>query len=144
MACGMLSGLKNSIVTKDLEKLDLPRGVTHTNKQKIIHYIDYGPTVYSRDVSNKDIKAATNFQSENEMMAYIIIVCNGDWEQMKESVTGIMTWFEEWYFYFEFIWGRILITWNVVTMKKVYGMKELYLRITFGSKLRMMLCARES
>ena len=43
----------------------------------------------------KDIKAETKFSSENEMKAHTIIVCNGDWEQMIESVTYTMVWFEE-------------------------------------------------
>ena len=57
---------------------------------------------------SNDIKAATNYRSEKEMLAYIIIVCNGDWETMTVSVTGIMTWYEEWRFFFEFIWGRTM------------------------------------
>ena len=46
-------------------------------------------------LSNRDIKAETNFRSEMEMMAFIIIVCNGDWDKMTTSVTGVMTRFEE-------------------------------------------------
>jgi len=144
MACGMLTELKHSNVTKDFKKLDLRQGINLTNQRTRKHWSEQGPTVCPGDESNKDIKANTNFQSKNEMMAYIIIVCNGDWERMAESVTGIMTWFEEWYFYFEFMRGRTLTTWNVATMKKAYGMKESYLRRVFHSKLRMMLSARES
>ena len=77
-------------------------------------------------------------------MAYIIIVCNGDWERITEIVTGIMTLFEDWNFYFEFMWGRTMTTWNVATMKNAYGMNESYLRRVFDSKLRMMLCGWES
>ena len=61
------------------------------------HNSDHGPAVYPRDESNTDVKAATKFFSENEMLAYIILVCNVDY-RMIESVTGIMTWFEERYF----------------------------------------------
>ena len=60
------------------------------------------------------------------------------------SVTGIMTWYEEWKFYFEFIWGRTLTTMIGATRKKAYGMNEFYLRLIFDSKLRMNLRARES
>ena len=140
MACGMLSELESSIVTNDLKNINLHRGVTQTNLRTRKHYSDHGPAVYPRDESNKDVKAATNFHSENEMLAFIILVCNGDWDRMTESVTGIMTWFEEWYFYFEFMWGRTMTTWNVAARKKGYGIKESYLRRVFDSKLRMVLC----
>ena len=93
---------------------------------------------------SNDIKAATNYRSEKEMLAYIIIVCNGDWETMTESVTGIMTWYEEWYFFFEFIWGRTFSTWSAATRTKAYGMNKEFLLRFFDSKLRIVLCAKES
>ena len=94
--------------------------------------------------SDRDVKAETNFRSEKEMMAFIILVCNGDWEKMTTSVTGTMTWFEEWYFYFEFIWGRTLTTWESAVREKAYGMNTFMLLRVFDSKVRMILRARES
>ena len=144
MACGMLTELKHLNIQKDMKLLHLRRGITIKNQRQRKRWSAQGPAVRPGEKSNKDIKVSTNFESENEMMVYIILVCNGDWERMTESVTGIMTWFEEWYFYFEFMWGRTMTTWNVATMKNAYGMNESYLRRVFDSKLRIMLCARES
>ena len=42
------------------------------------------------------------------------------------------------------MWGCTMTTWNVAARKKGYGIKESYLRRVFDSKLRMVLCARES
>ena len=78
------------------------------------------------------------------MIAYIIIVCNGDWNVMTESVTGIMTWYEEWYFFLEYIWGRTFSTWASAARKRAYGMNKEYLMRVFDSKLRMILRVKES
>ena len=79
--------------------------------------------------SNTDIKATTNFKSEQEMMAFIILVCNGDWDIMTTSVMGIMTWYEEWQFYFEFIWGRTITACPAANRRISYGMNNFYLNI---------------
>ena len=65
------------------------------------------PHVFLETKSKMDIKAAmpTKFKQEEEMMAFIILVCNVDWDVIATSVTGIMAWYKEWQFYFEFILG---------------------------------------
>ena len=78
------------------------------------------------------------------MLPFIVIICNADWDMMTTSVTGIMTWFEEWSFFFEYIWGRTMTTWRGAARTKAYGMNEFFLLKVFDSKLRMILRARES
>ena len=73
------------------------------------------------------------------MIACIIDVCNGDWNAMTESLTGIMTWYEEWYFFFEYIWGRTLSTWAAASRKRAYGINIEYLMRVFDNKLRMIV-----
>ena len=39
------------------------------------------------------------------MLKYIMIVCNGDFNKMKQRQSSL-TWFEEWMLFFEMIWGK--------------------------------------
>ena len=50
------------------------------------------------------------FQSFNHLMAYIIIVCNGDHDAMIYKKAKL-TWLEEWFFFFEYLWGRTITRW---------------------------------
>ena len=121
----MLVNLKNTVIPKRLKKKNSKVRLINRKEQEV--WSQHTPVVHPGIERSNDIKAATNFRSEKEMLAYIIIVCNGDWERMSESVTGIMTWYEEWYFFFEFIWGRTFSTWSAATRKKAYGMKKQFL-----------------
>jgi hypothetical protein len=39
------------------------------------------------------------------LLASVVIVYNGDNEHIGTTSTAL-TWFEEWFFYLEFLWGR--------------------------------------
>jgi hypothetical protein len=52
------------------------------------------------------------------LLCYVIIVCNGNLSLMMETSTSL-TWFEEWFFFFEMLWGRTLIRW--LDAERVYG-----------------------
>ena len=78
------------------------------------------------------------------MMVFIIIVCNADWDLITTTATGIMTWYEEWRFFFEFIWGRTMTSLSAVSRNKSFGMNRAFLCRVFDSKLRLVLRARES
>ena len=104
VACGMLLDLKNVKVEKDQMKTEgMKRHIVPTDKKVQKVWSKEDPVVLPQQQSDRDIKASTNFRSEKEMIAFIIIICNADWEKMTTSVTGIMTWFEEWSFFFEYI-----------------------------------------
>ena len=75
--------VKNKSITREMSKIER------------VHWHSHPPVVIPGIQSSKDIKLATNFRSEKEMLAFIIVVCNGDWERMTDSVTGVMKWFEE-------------------------------------------------
>ena len=61
--------------------------------------------------SPKEIKRRTGFDDEKIMLAYIVVICNGDSEKMFSSKSRL-TWFEEWFLYFEALWGRTWTRWE--------------------------------
>ena len=104
VASGMLSSVHDSILPTKQQKSTTTSRINKYHHNRTSWYIK-PPIIQPMMKSSEEIKAATNFCSELEMMACIIIVCNGDWNVMTESVTVIMTWYKEWYFVFEYIWG---------------------------------------
>ena len=69
---------------------------------------DRDPYVQLGMERDMEVKRRTNFNSEVEMIAYVIVVCNADWETIISSHGKNLTWFEERVFFFEFFWGRSL------------------------------------
>ena len=94
--------------------------------------------------SDAEIKRRTNFKSEEELLSFIIIVCNGDAKTMANSCSGILTWYEEWFFFFEFCYGRTLIRWIDAASPKNFGTYPKLLIKVFDDKLFFVLRARES
>ena len=66
------------------------------------------PLFLPQQLSNKEIKRQTNWESEDVMMQYVLVVCNGEFNKLQKRVST-MAWFEEWLLYFELIWGRTLL-----------------------------------
>ena len=101
------------------------------------------PTVQPGKLPSCEIKRRTGFKSESDMMAFIIVVCNAD-KQKILCTSSNLTWFEEWFFYFEFIWGRTLLRWEDAASVKEYGVSKFTLQTIFSSKLKMVLRCRRS
>ena len=57
-----------------------------------------------------EVKRRTGFLSVKNLLAYTIIVCNGDHNLMTYRSTDL-TWFEEWFFFYELLWGRTFMRW---------------------------------
>jgi len=53
------------------------------------------------------VKRRTGFDGSSAMIAYIVIVCNGDFDRIKERRSSL-TWFGEWFLYFEWKFGQTL------------------------------------
>jgi hypothetical protein len=51
------------------------------------------------------VKARTGFVSIFSLLSFVVVLCDGDLVQMMEKETS-MTWFEEWFLYFQWEWGR--------------------------------------
>ena len=56
-------------------------------------------------VSDNEVKRKTGFPSLSSLLAYIIVVCNGDFDRIRERMSPL-TWFEEWFRYFEWKWHQ--------------------------------------
>ena len=77
------------------------------------------------------------------MLGYIITVCNGD-EELVQKRCSVLTWFEEWYVYFEMMWGRTLIRYvNLVDKADGWGITHVILRNIFDSKMAIVQQCRE-
>ena len=93
------------------------------------------PVVHPGSMSDSEIKEHTGFASLQLMMFFIVIVCNGDLETMSATVSSL-TWFEEWFFYFEWTWGRSLLRW--CDADRIFGLDNTVLRNIFDKKLAMV------
>ena len=68
------------------------------------------------------------------MMKFIIIACNGDTTIMEETTSNELTWFEEWFLFFEVVWlcshtrqediTRIYNKSDVSKLRKVFDTKN--------------------
>lgn len=106
----MLS-LKDAKVTEYKAKSrGLKGSINFVSKQVQRIWSHSNPHVLPETESNTDVKASTKFKLEQEMMVFIILVCNGDWDIMTTSGTCKMAWYKEWRFYFHFIWGCNITT----------------------------------
>ena len=57
------------------------------------HWYNIEPNVKVGGESDAEIKRRTNFKSEEELLSFIIIVCNGDAKTMTNSCSGVLTWY---------------------------------------------------
>jgi hypothetical protein len=63
------------------------------------------PPKVSMSMSNKEVKLRTGFSSQFHLLSFVAAACNGDVKEMARKETQL-TWLEEWWVYFEWIWGR--------------------------------------
>lgn len=79
-----------------------------------------------------------------DLLAYIIVICNGDFSRIR-SRDSCLTWFEEWVFFLEFIRGKTISDWETAQLpKKGFGVNEKCLRKVFDAKAKKVLECRES
>ena len=70
---------------------------------------DREPTVNPNFIDDNEIRARTGFLSLFVMLAFVMVVCNGDVNVALETTTEL-TWFEEWLAFFQWLWGRESVT----------------------------------
>ena len=90
-----------------------------------------------------EIKRRTGFKSEAAMLSFVSVVCNGDFS-LIECAPSTLSWYEEWIFYFEFIWGKSLTRWDDAQSQVHYGLTAKQLRIIFDRKLNLVLACRNN
>ncbi|MGH7955323.1 MAG: hypothetical protein ACREOZ_05115, partial [Gloeomargaritales cyanobacterium] len=99
------------------------------------------PVVQPDLVTDDEVNRRTGFPSRILLLRFIAIVCNGSTHTMTER-TSSLTWFEEWFFYFEYVWGRTMARYR--DGSAIYLLDSARLRIIFDAKLRMILTMRRS
>ena len=92
------------------------------------------PPAVRLGMSDKDVKSLTGFPSESMLIAYIIIVCGGRIDLISQRCTSL-TWYEEWFFHFEWKWRRSLTRWE--DAEKKFGVDPRYLRRIHRRKLSL-------
>ena len=93
------------------------------------------------DSDADDVKRRTGFQLLKHLLAYIILVCNGDHDKMTEK-TSTLTWLEECFFAFEYLWGRTCIRWW--DSEKIYKINRSTTQIIFLIKLDLIKSCQQS
>ena len=84
--------------------------------------------------NDKEVKRRTGFRSLDHLLAYTMIVCNGDHKKMTYKRTSL-TWLEEWFLYYEYTWGRTLSRW--IDAAAMYKADESTVKLVFEHKIKM-------
>jgi hypothetical protein len=63
-------------------------------------------------------------------------------QKIKTTTTSELTWLEEWFFYFEMVWGKSLHRW--IDAQATYKLTDKLLREVFDNKLSMVLNVRNT
>lgn len=102
---------------------------------------------FSRDTPKVDlgmpdneVKRRTGFPTMHHLLAYVFIVCNGDFDTIVER-RSVLTWFEAWFMHFEFKWGRTMPRMQDVVA--TYGPDKQYLRKEIDLKYSIERNARD-
>ena len=92
------------------------------------------------NISDGEVKRRTGFPALSHMLAYIIIIVNGDIDHISRRVTAL-TWFEEWFFFFEWKYHQTLrrqedlhAYWGI-NHECMNNLKDSKLRIELGALL---------
>jgi hypothetical protein len=96
---------------------------------------------------DKMVKRKTGFKTESDMLSFIFMVCNGDINSIitSRTINSTLTWYEEWFVYFQKMWGRTLRRWHDMADKKDgYGIHTFTLSKIFDGKAAQVFCCRLS
>jgi hypothetical protein len=99
------------------------------------------PKFILNKVDDNIINLNTGFPSLSAMLCYIIILYKGNVEEIiNHRTSNKLTWFEEWLFFFERLWGRSISRWCDGGYR--YGVSEKLLANIFDDKIRLILNTR--
>ena len=62
---------------------------------------DKWPVVAYEKISDDEVKWQTGFANEKLLVSFIFIVNNGAIQYIKKNAVSVLTWYKEWFFYFE-------------------------------------------
>jgi hypothetical protein len=113
----------------------LPLGIIRKKENNI-----FKMAVRMNDINDKRVKNQTGFPTLLALLGYIVILCDSDIDEMTTSGTTL-TWFEEWFLFFEIVYGKSVSRWVDVCDK--YGLSNACLRPVYKRKLEQVLKVRE-
>lgn len=94
------------------------------------------------DITDRQVKKETGFKTRNMLLAFTIIACHGDMAEVIHTTTKHLTWFEEWYLFYENLWGRTIVRGDDVAEK--WNVAKITKNIIINNKLKKILICRES
>lgn len=118
-------------------------GINQRNSNKVSipsAKLAHEPTI-KPGIDDKEIHRRTGFRTEGAMLFYVFAVCNADCAIVKDTVSTL-TWYEEWVFYFERVWGKTNKRW--VDASHAFAIQPPVLRKIFDAKLDLVLRCLES
>lgn len=86
------------------------------------------------DLTNEEVKRQTGFPSVQGLLNFVIVVSNGDMDALMQCDTRHLNWFEEWFFFMEYIWGRIIT--QYIDAEAIYMVKDSTLQWIFDGRLK--------
>ena len=93
------------------------------------------------EMESSKVKRRTGFSSSVDMIAYIVTICNGDFTRIRKRKSS-MTWFEEWFYYFEYKYGHTNI--RQIDMESAWEMHHFALNQIKDCKLALDAAGLES
>jgi len=88
-----------------------------------------------------EVNLRTGFADICNLLFFISIICNGDLDKCMQQ-TSYMCWLEEWFFFFEMMYGHMANRW--IDYEWLYQISKLVLCRIFKQKLEMILTARSA
>jgi hypothetical protein len=121
-----------------LGNVDRPKAVVRGEEKipKVVPSVRIGTNLPA-----KEVKRRTGFEDIASLLAFVTVVCDGDFEVMKKCVSIDLTWLEEWFLYFERIWGRSAM--RFVDLARHFDISTDHARNVFRPKLRLVIEARD-
>ena len=133
--------IKSSI--SDFKALTSNKNVEKSRKRRKRTSSPLPDPVVKPNQKQSEIKRRTGFSSEKAMFCYILVVCNGDLTLMLETSSNELTWYEEWFLFFEMIWHRSASRW--IDISQAYKFPRVHiLRKVFDKKAYLVKCCRAS
>jgi len=109
-----------------------------TNKRKLEQPTQCQITISS--LMATEVRSRTEFQDVQELLCYVALVCSGKIDVMMCS-HSYLSWFEEWFFYLEMVYGHSAIRWEDYCTQ--YHISIYVLRRVFKDKLAIVLRSRQ-
>jgi hypothetical protein len=72
-------------------------------------------------IKDSDVKRRTGFAAASDLIAYVITICNADFDRIQKR-TSSLTWFEEWFLFFEWSYGHTCV--RQCDLAAVWGLEE--------------------